>query len=436
MARPRTRIPLNIYLNGRLVGQLRRETTGAIDFRYDAIWLAWDKAIPVSLSLPLSEQRYIGAPVVAVFENLLPDNKDIRRRVAERSQAEGTDSYSLLSAIGRDCVGALQFIADGDELTPSDTVQARRMSDAKIAQLLKNLERNPLGMDEEDDFRISLAGAQEKTALLYWKKRWHIPLGTTATTHILKPQIGKLQNGLELFDSVENEYLCLKLVGAFGVPVANAEIADFEDQRALVIERFDRIWTKDKRLLRVPQEDCCQALSTPPDRKYEKDGGPGMIAIATLLKGSDAPQRDLRMFLKTQVLFWLLNATDGHAKNFSIRLAPEGRFVLTPVYDVLSVQPNVDAGRLRHNQVKLAMAVGTNRHYRIDQIAPRHFLQTAKQCGISERAAADVLDEVRDTAPSAMDRTLADLPRLFPKELAKSIVEGMKQRLRLFERSR
>jgi serine/threonine-protein kinase HipA len=432
MARPRTRIPLNVLLNGRLVGQLRRETGGAIDFKYADKWLVWEHAIPVSLSLPLSEQRYIGAPVVAVFDNLLPDNDNIRRRIAERSGSQGTDSYSLLSAIGRDCVGALQFIAEGEEVGSPDVLEARRISDAGIAEVLKNLERNPLGIDEEHEFRISLAGAQEKTALLYWKKRWHVPHGTTPTTHILKPQIGKLPNGLDLSDSVENEHFCLRLMSEFGLPVAQSQIIDFAGQRTLVVERFDRLWTKDKRLLRVPQEDCCQALSVPPSRKYETSGGPGMADISQLLKGSDAPESDLRRFFKAQVLFWLLAATDGHAKNFSIRLAPGGRFVMTPVYDVLSVQPNFDAGRIRRTQMKLAMAVGNSRHYRLDEITPRHFLQTAKLCGIPENTATAVLEEVAQSADAAMDKALTSMPKGFPKPLAASIINGARGRLKVF----
>jgi serine/threonine-protein kinase HipA len=432
MPRPRTRIPLDVYLNGRLVGQLRRDAGGAIDFKYAREWLAWEHAIPVSLSLPLREQRYIGAPVVAVFDNLLPDDDDVRRRIAERSSARGTDAYSLLAAIGRDCVGALQFMAEGEGVVSPGVPEARRISEAEVADVLANLERNPLGIDEEHGFRISLAGAQEKTALLYWKKRWHVPRGTTPTTHILKPQIGRLPNGLDLSDSVENEHFCLRLVGAFGLPVAQSQIVDFAGRRALAVERFDRLWTQDKRLLRVPQEDCCQALSVPPSRKYETSGGPSMASIARLLKGSDTPALDARLFFKTQVLFWLLGATDGHAKNFSIRLSPGGRFVLTPVYDVLSVQPNFDAGRIRRTQMRLAMAVGTSRHYRLDEITPRHFLQTAKLCDIPETTATTVLDEIAETADAAMDKALSSMPDGFPGKLAASIIDGARARLKTF----
>ena len=436
MARSRSRSratrPLDVFLNGKRVGQLRREPGGAIDFRYADEWLGWTNAIPVSLSLPLSERRYAGAPVVAFFDNLLPDDEDVRRRVAERARARGSDFYSLLGAIGRDCVGALQFLPEGEAPASPDRLDARRIGDADIAELLGNLARNPLGIDEGGDLRISLAGVQEKTALLFWKKHWHVPHGTTPTTHILKPQIGALPNGLDLSDSVENEHFCLRLMEAFDLPVAQSQIVDFAGRRTLVVERFDRLWTRDRRLLRVPQEDFCQALSVPPTLKYEQSGGPGMVAIAPLLKASDTPDLDLRRFFKTQVLFWLIAATDGHAKNFSIRLAPGGRFALAPVYDVLSVQPIFEAGQLRRTQMKLAMAVGSSRHYRLDEITPRHFLQTARLCDIPQATAIAVLDEIAQTADAALDHAQSSMPKGFPERLAASIVNGAKGRLKAF----
>ncbi|MGY4350412.1 serine/threonine protein kinase HipA of HipAB toxin-antitoxin module [Bradyrhizobium sp. GM7.3] len=153
--------------------------------------------------MPLREDRYIGDPVIAVFDNLLPDNDDIRRRVAERAHAGGADAYSLLSAIGRDCVGALQFLPDGTAPGAAGAIDARVASDQDIAAILANLANNPLGIGPDQELRISLAGAQEKTALLYWKDKWHVPHGTTATTHIIKPQIGRLPSGVDLTHSVE-----------------------------------------------------------------------------------------------------------------------------------------------------------------------------------------------------------------------------------------
>ncbi len=430
MARKRIRIPLDIYLNSRLVGRLRRQPSGAIDFQYDPSWLDWEHSLPVSLSLPLREDRFTGDPVIAVFDNLLPDNEAIRWRLAERTQAEGYDAYNLLAAVGRDCVGALQFLPEGKEPGPAGTVSGRAIGNKKIARILGDLERTPLGVTEDEDFRISLAGAQEKTALLYWKNKWHVPQGTTATTHIFKPQIGRLENGVDLSRSVENEYLCLRLTAALGLPSAHTDIREFGDKRVLVIERFDRRWTKDKRLLRVPQEDFCQALSIPPALKYEPDGGPGMGQSLELLRASDEPEADQRMFLKAQVVFWLLGATDGHAKNFSVHLAPGGRFNLTPLYDVMSTQPNVDARQIPKNKMKLAMAVGDKRHYAIDTILPRHFLQTAKKAGVPTAIVQGIFNEIAENAPKAIDTTLAGLPKDFPEAIAHSITQGLRGRLR------
>lgn len=433
MGRPRRHIPLNVFLNGRLVGRLNRQSSGAIDFQYDPSWLAWEHALPVSLSLPLREDRYLGAPVIAVFDNLLPDNTPIRRCMAERVHAQGIDAYDLLAAVGRDCVGALQFLLDGIEPGAAGAVDGRPVNDKEIARLLGDLTSAPLGLGEDEDFRISIAGAQEKTALLSWKGRWYKPLATTATTHILKPQIGRLPNGIDLSYSVENEFFCLKLTAALGLPSAAVTIEEFEDNRVLVVERFDRRWTRNGRLLRLPQEDCCQALSVPPSLKYESDGGPGIPAILNLLKGSDQPEADQTTFLKAVIAFWLLGATDGHAKNFSVFLSPGGRFRMTPLYDVISAQPSLDAGQIKRNKMKLAMAVGDNRHYALDSITPRHFVQTAAQAGIGAGLVTAIFDELRERVPAAVERITASLPKAFPAEVADSISNGVKARLRRLE---
>jgi serine/threonine-protein kinase HipA len=433
MARPRTRIPLNVYMNARLVGQLRRQASAAIDFQYDPGWLSWEYALPVSLSLPLREDRYTGDPVIAVFDNLLPDSEPIRRRMAERVNADSYDAYSLLAKVGRDCVGALQFLPEGVEPRPAGAVEGRPVGEDYIARKLGDLTATPLGVDEDEEFRISLAGAQEKTAFLYWKKKWHVPHGTTATTHILKPQIGQLPSGIDLSRSVENEFLCLKLTAAFGLPSANVAIAEFKGNRVLVVERFDRLWTKDRRLLRLPQEDCCQALSVSPTRKYESDGGPGMVAVLDLLKGSDEPEADRRLFLKAQIMAWLLGATDGHAKNFSIFLQTGGRFRLSPLYDVMSAQPALDAGQRRRNKMKLALAVGDNRHYGVDQILPRHFVQTAAKSGIPASVVQSIFDELLDVEETVVPKVMEDLPARFPQGLTRSIIDGLRSRLRLVQ---
>lgn len=429
MARHQRNSRLRVFLNGRVVGFLSRKSSGAISFIYDQEWLSWEHALPVSLSLPLREDAYVGAPVTAVFDNLLPDNNAIRQRIAQRVEAEGIDTFSLLSSLGRDCVGALQFLTEDIPPGTAGSVNGTAISDDEIGQLLCNLHGAPLGLDENDDFRISIAGAQEKTALLYWQGSWHKPIGTTPTTHIFKPSIGQLPNGIDLTDSVENEFFCLKWTAALGLPSANIEIAEFNGRKTLIVERFDRRWTDNGRLLRLPQEDFCQALSIPPTIKYESQGGPGINKILELLRASDNPTEDRRKFLTAQIAFWLLAATDGHAKNFSIFLSPGGRFHLTPLYDVLSIQPSFDRHQIQRNKMKLAMSVGEKRHWTVHEIMPRHFIQTAESCGIGAKVVKEIFDELTDTAIPAIDKVITELPNGFPEDLIASISEGIKGRL-------
>jgi serine/threonine-protein kinase HipA len=431
MGRPRAHAPLNVFLNSRLVGVLRRESTGAVDFKYADDWLSFRGTFPVSLSLPLREDRYIGEPVLNVFDNLLPDSSDIRKRVAERVGAAGTDAYSMLTALGHDCVGALQFLPDGADPGTAGEVNGKPVTGAEIADIVNNLASAPLGMGEDEDFRISIAGAQEKTALLRKDGQWFKPIGTTATTHILKPQIGRLPNGIDLSNSVENEYLCLKLLEGMGVPVASIEIADFGERRTLIVERFDRLWTKDGRLLRQPQEDCCQALSVPPTRKYQSEGGPGMRDITNLLKGSDTPDADILTFMRASIIFWLLGATDGHAKNFSIFLSPGGGYRMTPLYDVLSAQPSLDTDQIPRKKFKLAMSVGNSNHYALHEIVPRHFLQTADLAGVGKPAMLSLCDDLADSAGRAAEAVIDKLPKGFPKPLVKSVMAAIADRARL-----
>jgi serine/threonine-protein kinase HipA len=433
MARRPQYPPLRVHQNGRLVGYLNKQPSGAIEFKYDPDWLNRKTAFPVSLSLPLREDAWRGQPVAAVFENLLPDSDALRRQVAERVGAEGYDAYSLLAAIGRDCVGALQFVPGDVELAENGAaIDGEELDDAAIEKHLKTLARAPLGLSRDDDFRISIAGAQEKTALLRVDGKWFKPHGTTPTTHIFKTQIGALPNGIDLSNSVENEFYCLRLLKHLGLPVAHAEIVVFGRTKALCVERFDRKWSAG-RLIRLPQEDFCQALSVSPARKYQSDGGPGVVEIAELLKGSDTPIEDRLTLFKAQLAFWLIGATDGHAKNFSVFLHSGGGYSLTPLYDVMTAQPSLEARQIERKQMKLAMSVGDRRHYRIDDIARRHFLQTGERAGLSKPTIGRAVEEVAAGLPAALTALESELPAGFPQRLHKSVKTGIQARLRVLE---
>lgn len=436
MARRRLHAPLKVLINGRVAGRLEKESSGAIRFQYDESWLDWTHRFAVSLSLPMRITAYYGAPVVAVFDNLLPDNPNIRRRVAERTGAPGTDAYSLLEQIGRDCVGAMQFLPD--DVEPAATgIEGEPISDEEIERLLANLGGVPLGIDPEHEFRISVAGAQEKTALLRHDDKWMKPIGTTPTTHILKPQLGEIPTSsgvIDMADSVDNEHYCLKLLEGFGLKVASTEIVTFGKRRVLVVERFDRQQARDGRLLRLPQEDCCQALGIPPSRKYQStveghQNGPGALDILKLLRGSDEPGRDQVDFYKSQILFWLIGATDGHGKNFSVFLRPGGGFQLTPFYDVLSAQPAFDKKQISNNRYKLAMSAGRSRKYRILEISGRHFVETGREAGLGPTPIRKAISEILESAPNALQHAHAQMPDDFSEPVHDSISRALNDRL-------
>ena len=437
MPRRRAHQPLQVLINNRLCGRLEKQAGGAISFQYDRDWLDWAPTFPISLSLPLQTAAWRGAPVAAVFDNLLPDNAHVRRQVAERTGANGADVFSLLEQIGRDCVGAMQFLPEGEQADGLPPIQGTPLSDGEIETLLANLPRAPLGIDPDQEFRISVAGAQEKTALLRHNGQWLRPIGTTPTTHILKPQLGEIRTSsgiIDLSDSVENEHYCLPLLEGFGLPVANTEIATFGARKVLVVERFDRRQSGD-RLLRLPQEDFCQALSFPSTQKYQKDGGPSAAALMAKLQESDDPLSDQAKVLKSQIIFWLIGATDGHAKNFSLFLGPHGRFALTPFYDVLSAQPAFDAKSIPHKHYTLAMSAGAKPHYKILDVHGRHFVETAKAAGLGPTIIRTAIKEVIEAAPKAAARAIERMSPGFPEALHASINGAMAARLPRLESS-
>lgn len=144
--------PLRVFLNNRQVATLTRASSSATSFAYDKEWLGWDNALSVSLSLPLRETPYRGAPVSTVFENLLPDSDKLRRLVAERVGARGINAYNLLSEIGHDCVGALQFIADDDELIDSTgELRGDPVESIAIEHILNGLSQTIVGQSGRID---------------------------------------------------------------------------------------------------------------------------------------------------------------------------------------------------------------------------------------------------------------------------------------------
>lgn len=428
MGRKRLSADLFVFMNGEKVGRLTRTATGRFEFRYDQQWFESPLRRPLSLSLPLSPEPHSGDLVESFFDNLLPDNQAIRNRIQKQFGIPSSNCFDLLAQVGRDCVGALQLYPQ-DQTVEVQRIVAEPLTDQQIAQRLRSYRTMPLGMREDGDFRISIAGAQEKTALLWHRDSWHLPLGPTPTSHIFKLPIGKIaHSNMDLSDSVENEWLCRQILAAFGVPIAAAEMRTFDEVKVLVVERFDRRWSQDGTwLIRLPQEDMCQALQVPPALKYESDGGPGIQKVMDLLLGSVDGLQDRRRFMTAQVLFWLLAAIDGHAKNFSLFLLPEGAFRLTPLYDVMSAYPLVAKGQLDSKDLKMAMALrGKNRHYQWSHLQHRHWMSTAKLCNFPGTEMDKIIEDLLGQVDEVIQTVGATLPQNFPQEVAHSIFQGMK----------
>jgi serine/threonine-protein kinase HipA len=424
---------LAVWMNGELAATWSR-TRGSDALTYERSWLESPHGRPLSLSLPFTPTRRIAGEVVGnYFDNLLPDAKSIRDRLGRRFRVKANDSFELLSAIGRDCVGAIQLLPSGADAKGSRSLDYEPLNEAQIEAVLAGATTDnalaAAGFVDDDAFRISLAGAQEKTALLVVGDQWCRPRGSTPTTHILKLPLG-LVGGMNAFDmrqSVENEWLCLRLLAFMGLSAASAEMATFGEQKTLVVTRFDREWMDDGAwIARLPQEDFCQATGTAPDRKYEKDGGPGIAACLTLLAGSNDAVVDRARFLLGQLAFWMLGATDGHAKNFSVFLLAGGSYTLTPLYDVLSAYPVMGhgKGRLPRQKAHLAMSLrGKSTHSQLDYVKPRHWAAEARRSGVP--GLLDSMIWLATSVPDAIRSVEAELPADFPSHVWASITGGL-----------
>lgn len=429
---------LDVYMNGYRVGILTKTGSGAHHFSYDADWLGLPGSRPISLSMPLRHQPYQDDEVYNFFDNLLPDNPDIIRRFVARHQADSTQPFDLLAKVGQDSVGALQLVPQDTAVGNIKQIEYKMLSEQQLENILPGyLSDAPLGMiDSEDDFRISIAGAQEKTSLLYLDGHWCLPLNTTPTTHIIKLPIGKTEShsyAIDMSDSVEKEYRCMLIAKAFGLPVLHCFMIKTGKIKALAVERFDRKYASDGSwIMRLPQEDFCQVLNVSSARKYENHGGPAISAIMTYLLGSVDPAQDRYSFMNTQVLFWLLAATDGHAKNFSLFIESEGRYRLTPYYDIFSMYPAIGGRGIDRKEAKLAIGLAGSRgkKYAIEQIFPRHFFQTAQAVGFARESMENILTEFAQSKDAVVEKVRSQLPADFPASICDAIIEGMQARAR------
>ena len=319
----------------------------------------------------------------------------------------------MLEQIGGECAGAITFIDSGAEL-PKEEHSFRNLTESELADTLRQLPRRPL-LAGEDGIRLSLAGAQSKLAVRVADGKISIPLGGAPSTHILKPANSRF----ELL--VENEALCMKLAARIGIPTAKVEMHQVEDIPYLLIERYDRIVTKNadgsSETHRLHQEDFCQAYGIDSEHKYQREGGPSLSQCFDLVRRvCTNPVTSIQPLLDGVFFNCLIGNNDAHGKNFSLLYTADGRTQLAPFYDLVSTQFYPDLTR------KMAMKLGGE--YDSAKLSPALFEDFAIEAGLNKslvkqrikKVAADVIahlatlvEEIPDSARIAQpiqERTL------------------------------
>lgn len=430
-------------LDGQDVGVVRQER-GRLTFVYADAWRFAPGAYPLSLSMPLAAAAHPHTAIEPFLWGLLPDNDVVLTRWAQRFQVSPRSALALLTHVGEDCAGAVQFVRPERRhaFTVANAADIDWLTDADIANRLRALRMDAsAGRAPHDTGQFSLAGAQPKTALLFDGQRWGVPSGRTPTTHILKPStIG--------FDHhAENEHLCLALASALGLPTVRSEVRRFEDVTAIVVERYDRMrivepaagtasaqslsaFARTTSVHRVHQEDFCQALRVHPARKYQSDGGPGPKPIIDLLRANAsggprstgdvtplAHDEDVSTILDALILNWLIGGTDAHAKNYAVLIGGAGLVRLAPLYDIASIfaYPDIDP-----EKVRLAMKIGD--HYRLRDIGLREWRKLARDVRVDEDA---LVDRVRMMASELPDRLSDEVRRLHASGISHAVIDNM-----------
>jgi len=415
---------LFVCLDGDIAGML--EMRGSrVRFAYSESWLDERGTYPVSQAWPLQPTAITGAVVINFLWGLLPDNERTLDAWARRFQVSARNPVALLSHVGEDCAGAVQFVREDrlDEVQAAAdlTPQIEWLEEAQLERRIQHLAQDTSASRESAaEGQFSLSGAQAKTALYFDSRgrRWGVPQGRTPTTHILKP----VTNGFDAFDL--NEHFCLTLARRVGLAAASTECRTIGGVPTLIAVRYDRI-RREGRWQRIHQEDCCQALGIHPGSKYENQGGPGFAQIMTLLEGADEPEADRERFMRTACLTYLLAVTDAHAKNFSLLYSRGGQrysMRLTPLYDISSAWPYPN--QIPAQKMKLAMRIG--RHYRLREIQPRHFAELARSCRYPPGPLLATLNELALRLPDEASAIVTELRQAeIPGGMLEGLVDGL-----------
>lgn len=397
---------LAVLIDGRPAATLTRGEGGKLSLAYLSEWRQSVDAVPLSLSLPLTSNAHRHKTILNYLWGLLFERKPVLEALANANGISVEDVFGLAALRGEDLPGAVVIVPPEKLNSLRKREGVKPISEAQLATFLKELSmgRTALGITEGAS-HFSLAGVQPKKAICLVNGKWYEPRGSTPSTHIIKPATP------DFTDVVEVEHFCLRLADKLGLTVAKSSVLYLNDQPYFVAERFDRVRIKNSRraeltesggtVVRIHQEDMCQALGVHPDKKYQSMNGPSMRDIMRLLNGSERAVVDRERFMRACAFNFVMAAPDAHAKNYSILHNPGGTFRLAPLYDVISVL-TYDTGKYGH----LAMYVDGEREWK--RIAPKHWEREAQACGFNPKIMLRLAGEIVEEAPAAAKAVLAE----------------------------
>lgn len=400
---------LDLWLDGRLAGKLMRGETDQVEFLYDEDYRRDARSTPLSVSMPKIASGHGPDRVMPWLSNLLPDSDEVRARWAAKFDERRTDPFTLLAHMGEDAPGSVQVVPEG--VAPSRASGVSEMTTRDIARRVRAILDDPehwVDDDDEDKSRFSLGGNQGKFALARIGDAWFEPNGSAASTHIVKPGMvlapGRTDNDTQLV-----EFVTMRAARLLGVHAATVDIMDFDNVHAFVTTRYDRSTTSDGTVIRIHQEDFCQALSVLPARKYEEDGGPTMADMARLVGGASSPayrSADIHALAEVFAFNLLVAGVDAHAKNHSLLHVGEATR-LAPAYDLISAHGIWDQSRVTHKS-SAAVKYGKERSYR--KITGRNLARTADVLGLARREFAELLGAHSRALRAAFEAAIEQLP--------------------------
>ncbi len=404
---------LYVYINDKLEGILTSDIQGGLIFEYD------DNAKrKLSLSLPLEKKVYSTKECHGFFNGLLPENNETKKRIAAKYNINPNNDFSMLKAIGYDCPGAVSFFdrENNQELKEYYEKKGKKVSEEELEKFILELPQKPLGTGM-NNLRLSLAGAQDKTAVILADNQIMFSDNYTPTTHILKPAVKNLQ------DTVDNEYICMKTAEKCGIRVPNTEIRYACHTKYFLIERFDRLNIEDK-IKRIHQEDFCQASNIASAFKYEEDEGIGFKTCFDILRKTKKPAIYINEFINLMVFNYLILNNDAHGKNFSILHNDDGTIELAPAYDLLCTRVYPELS------FKMAMEIGG--YYDCEGIQPVHFEKMAREVGISYAQLKKLIKNQCESIPEAMVKVIDSIDNKIGKRILKLVQKNCSRNLKRF----